>query len=51
MERWASLIFSKAENRFIRTWLFLAWMSAAEAFQSSKEQSGVLGKEVTGEQR
>ncbi len=26
-------------------------MSAAEAFQSPKEQSGILGEEVTGEQR
>lgn len=43
--------FSKTENRFIRRWLFLAWMSAAEAFQSPKEQSGILGEEVTGEQR
>ena len=25
-------------------------MSAAEAFQSAKEQSGILGEEVTGEQ-
>ena len=47
----AGFCFSKAENRFIRGWLFLAWMSAAQAFQSSKEQSGILGEEVTGEQR
>lgn len=25
-------------------------MSATEAFQSSKEQSGILGEEITGEQ-
>ena len=26
-------------------------MSAAQAFQSPKEQSGILGEEITGEQR
>lgn len=39
---------SQIQDRPVRRWLFLAWMSAAR--QYAEEQSGILGKEIAKEQ-
>jgi DNA mismatch endonuclease Vsr len=44
-------VFPKRKIALFVDGCFWHGMSAAQAFQSSKEQSGILGEEVTGEQR